>query len=181
MKTTIYILIITLLGFQNSSYDDPLGKYISTSQVGTTHAIVFSSNKKFNTSFHGGVAAVKCSGKYELITDTIFITYDFPAISNNIDTFHFDNHYQNRRDTFWIIDENIIADNSDDIFGGYFQYEKHDENGNILIKKDWKVIDTTIISVNEDGSKSINVIKNFHKETGEWKYFDSKGNLIKND
>lgn len=181
MKITIYILIIGLLGFQKSSYDDPLGKYIYTSQVGTKHAIVFSSNYKFNSFFHGEIATVKCNGGYELISDTIFLSYDSPAISNNIDTFHYENHYQNRRDTFWIINENKITKNPEDLFGGYFQYEKHDENGNVIIKKDWKVIDTTIISVNQDGSKSINIIHNFHKETGEWQYFDSKGRLIKKE
>jgi hypothetical protein len=181
MKTTLYILTIYLLGFQNLGYDAPLGKYISTSQTGTTHAIVFSSNKKFNSRFLGEIATVEYNGEYELIGDTIFLSYDSPAISNKIDTFHFDNHCQNRRDTLWVIDENRIADNTDDIFGGYFQYEKHDVNGSILIKKDWEIIDTTIISTSEDGLKNIHVIPNFHKETREWKYFDSKGNRIKID
>ena len=155
MKTTLYILTFILLGFQNDNSKDIFGKYISTSHLRTTHSIVFSSRGSFNSTFQGEIATITFSGEYERLDDTLFLTYNIPAISNNMDTFYYEDHFQRRRDTFWIKGENRIVNNPKDDFGGYFQYEKHDENGNILIKKEWQILDTSIVRINEEGFKNI--------------------------
>ena len=110
MRSLILILLLTISIGNNPLDTEPIwGKYsLKFSEEGEIE-LTFKSDSTFLMSSQSSMANIINEGKYEVINDSIFLTYVKPAIQNTIDTFNYDNHFKTRRDTLWIIDENEIA------------------------------------------------------------------------
>jgi hypothetical protein len=154
------------------------GTYSLKYAIGGERILTFKSDSTFYLESIQSNAIIENQGIYEVVHDSVFLTYTMPSIQNSIDTFTLENHFISRRDTLWIMDENEIATGTDIISDRFYQLEKHFEDGSINIAKGWELKDSVFIEEVSKRNKNIYILRGRRIKKGDWKYYDCNGNLI---
>ena len=181
--SNLFLITILFLSmtFHEDNHFDILGKYKLSIPSNGEATVTFSSDSTFEMLNQGGVARIINEGTYEVYLDSIFLTYTSPSISNGLDTFLIENHYQKRRDTLWALNENEIVTGTHIMSDRYYQYEKHYETGFIKVMKEWALTDSSYIKEDRFGDKHIYDLRGVQIPAGSWKYYDREGVLIREE
>lgn len=179
MRFAIFIYMLPLFIWKNSyNQESILGKYSLKYFEGSEIQLIFKSDSTFLMTSYTNLATVVNEGKFEVVNDSIFLTYLKPTIQNAIDTFTYDYHIQKRVDTLWKIDENEIATGTEPISEHYYQFEKHFEDGSINVLKNWELKDSSIIEEGVNGNIKFYILRGRRIKNGNWIYFNQDGKLI---
>jgi hypothetical protein len=173
--STLFCFFILTNSFDSESI---WGKYSLKFPEGNEVELIFKSDTTFIMKSFSSMAIIRNEGTYEVVEDSIFLTYLKPSICNTIDTFANENHFAHRRDTLWIIDENEITTETDIISDRYYQTEKYFEDGSVAISKEWQLVDSSLVIEDANGNRGMSILRGRRIKKGDWQYFDHSGILI---
>lgn len=152
MKTsTILFLLLLLINSPNlySQEQRPSFKIYSRQRGVGYESIEFLTDDKFIRNGRAGLAiSIIDKGQYEIMDDTLFLTFTEPRVINYVDTFTNPGHYTFRKDTLFRIDSLSFCKKKDCLNFDYKIVEERFDNGNLKRTYQWTSQPGVISNVN---------------------------------